>query len=48
MNDILALNLAVAARIERGVPFTAPGLVAGFPEPEKPATEDRIRPIGTL
>ena len=42
--QLLALNLAVAARIERGESVTAPGLPTGFPEPEKLVTEDCIRP----
>jgi hypothetical protein len=42
--QLLALNLAVAARIERQEPVTAPGLPPGFPEPEKLVTEDCIKP----
>ena len=42
--QLLALNLAVAARIERHDPVTAPGLPPGFPEPQTLVTEDCIRP----
>ena len=42
--QLLALNLAVAARIERHEPATAPGLPPGFPEPETQVTEDCIKP----
>jgi SAM-dependent methyltransferase len=44
--QLLALNLAVAARIEHGQPVTAPGVPPGFPEPESLVTEDCIRPAG--
>ena len=42
--QLLALNLAVAAKIDHHEPVTAPGLPPGFPEPEKLVTEDCIRP----
>ena len=42
--QLLALNLEVAVKIDRGEPVTAPGLPPGFPEPEKLVTEDCIRP----
>jgi hypothetical protein len=42
--QLLALNLAVAAKIERHEPVTAPGLPPGFPEPEQLVTDDCIRP----
>ncbi len=41
--QLLTLDLAVAAKIERHEPETAPGLPPGFPEPEKQVTEDCIR-----
>ena len=44
LTQLLALNLAVAARIERGEPVTAPGLPPGYPDPEILVTEDCIRP----
>ena len=43
--QLLALNLAVAARIERHEPVTAPGLPPGFPEPLKLVTEDCLQPM---
>jgi hypothetical protein len=42
--QLLALNLEVAARIERGEPVTAPGIPPGHPHPETLMTEDCIRP----
>jgi hypothetical protein len=45
--QLLALNLAVAARIERGEPVTAPGIPTGYPSPEKLVTEDCIKPAGS-
>jgi hypothetical protein len=42
--QILALNLDVAARIERGEPVTAPGLPPGHPNPESLVTPDCIQP----
>ncbi len=45
--QLLALNLAVAERIERGEPVTAPGIPPGYPAPEKLVTEDCIKPSGS-
>ena len=42
--QLLALNLEVAAKIERNEPVTAPGIPAGYPEPQTLVTEDCIRP----
>ncbi|MCW5553322.1 MAG: class I SAM-dependent DNA methyltransferase [Verrucomicrobiae bacterium] len=42
--QLLALNLAVAAKIERGEPVTAPGVPPGYPEPQRLLTTDCIRP----
>ena len=42
--QLLALNLEVAGRIERGERVTAPGVPPGFPEPDKLVTEDCIQP----
>ncbi len=42
--QLLALNLAVAAKIEKGEPVTAPGLPPGYSEPQQLVTEDCIRP----
>lgn len=44
--QLLALNLDVAARIERGEAVTAPGLPPGFTGPETLVTADCIRPKG--
>lgn len=44
--QLLALNLAVAAKIEKGEPVTAPGIPPGYPEPQRLVTEDCIRPAG--
>ena len=44
--QLLALNQAVAARIERGEPVTAPGVPKNHPDPKKLVTEDCIRPAG--
>ncbi len=44
--QLLALNLEVAARIERGEPVTAPGVPKNHPDPKKLVTEDCIRPAG--
>jgi hypothetical protein len=47
-NDLLAqileLNHAVAAREKSGQPVTAPGIPAGYPNPDSLVTEDCIRP----
>jgi hypothetical protein len=42
--QLLALNQQVAAKLERAEPVTAPGIPAGFPNPESLLTEDCIRP----
>jgi len=44
--QLLALNQAVAARIEKGEPVTAPGIPPSFPKPETLVTDDCIRPHG--
>ena len=43
--QLLALNLAVAARLDRGEPVTAPGVPAAYPNPAALITEDCIRPV---
>jgi len=42
--QLLALNLEVAANIERHEPVTAPGLPPGYPDTKKLVTDDCIRP----
>jgi hypothetical protein len=42
--QLLALNLDVAARLERGEPVTAPGVPRNYPEPAKLVTQDCITP----
>lgn len=42
--QLLALNLDVAARIERGEAVTPPGIPAGYPKPDELVTDDCIRP----
>jgi len=42
--QILALNLEVAARIERGEPVIPPGIPPNYPTPKKLITDDCIRP----
>ncbi len=42
--QLLALNVDVAARLDRGGPVTAPGVPAGHPEPASLVTADCIRP----
>ena len=42
--QLLALNLEVAARIDRGEPVTAPGIPPNFPNPESLITTDCIQP----
>jgi SAM-dependent methyltransferase len=44
--QLLALNLEVAAKIERGDSVTAPGMPRSYPDPMKLVTEDCIRPGG--
>lgn len=45
LTQLLALNLEVAAKIERGQPVTAPGTPKNYPDPKKLVTEDCIRPV---
>ncbi|MCU0784278.1 MAG: class I SAM-dependent DNA methyltransferase [Verrucomicrobia bacterium] len=42
--QLLALNQAVAAKIESGSPVTAPGVPKNYPDAKKLVTEDCIRP----
>ncbi len=42
--QLLALNLAVAARLDNNQPVTAPGLPPTFPNPKRLITDDCIRP----
>jgi hypothetical protein len=42
--QLLALNLAVAQRIEKGELVTPPGIPANFPKPEGLISDDCIRP----
>jgi len=42
--QLLALNLEVAAKIEKGEPVTAPGVPEHYPEAKKLVTEDCIQP----
>ena len=42
--QLLALNLEVAARIERGEPVTAPGVPKNYPDPATLVTPDCIAP----
>jgi hypothetical protein len=44
--QLLALNLEVAARIEKGEAVVAPGVPKHYRDPEKLVTEDCIRPDG--
>lgn len=44
LGQLLALNLEVAARIERGEEVTAPGVPKSYKDPKKLVTEDCIRP----
>ena len=43
--QLLALNQAVAAKIEQGIPVTAPGVPPNYPDAKKLVTEDCIRPL---
>jgi hypothetical protein len=43
--QLLALNLDVAARIEKGEPVTAPGVPANYPDTSKLLTEDCVKPM---
>lgn len=42
-----ALNLQVAAKIEKGEPVTAPGVPKNYPDAKKLVTEDCIKPTTT-
>ena len=42
--QLLALNQAVAQRIEKGEPVTPPGIPSGFPKAEALLSDDCIRP----
>jgi hypothetical protein len=42
--QLLALNLALAQRIEQGEPVTSPGIPANFPKLETLISDDCIRP----
>jgi hypothetical protein len=42
--QLLALSQAVAAKIERGEPATAPGVPKNYPDAKKLVTEDCVRP----
>jgi hypothetical protein len=42
--QLLALNLEVAANIEKGSSVTVPGLPKNYPDAQKLVTEDCIRP----
>lgn len=44
--QLLTLNQEVAAKIENGLPVTAPGVPKHFSDPKKLVTEDCIRPVG--
>ena len=44
LSQLLALNLEVAARIEKGEPVTAPGVPKSYPNPETRVTPDCIQP----
>jgi hypothetical protein len=42
--QLLELNQTVAKRIEQGEAVTAPGIPAGFPNPEQLVTKDCVQP----
>jgi SAM-dependent methyltransferase len=44
LGQLLALNLAIASKIERGEPVTAPGIPPGYPDVAKLVTADCIQP----
>lgn len=44
LGQLLALNLEVAQRIEKGEPVVAPGIPPGYPDPKKLVTDDCVRP----
>ena len=41
--QLLALNLEVATKIERGEPVTAPGVPKNYPDTKKLVTEDCVQ-----
>ena len=43
--QLLALNLAVAAKIEKGEAVVSPGIPKNYPDAKKMVTEDCIRPV---
>jgi hypothetical protein len=43
--QLLALNLEVATKIERGESVTAPGVPRNYPNPKQLVTEDCIKPV---
>jgi hypothetical protein len=45
--QLLALNLEVAGRIERGEEVTAPGVPKNYNDPKKLVTDDCIKPLTT-
>jgi hypothetical protein len=45
--QLLALNLGVAQRIQKGDPVTPPGIPANFPTPETLISNECIRPSAT-
>ena len=45
LGQLLALNLEVAGRIERGEEVTAPGVPKNYRDPKRLVTEDCIRPV---
>ena len=45
--QLIALNQEVAARIEQGIPVTAPGVPPNYPDAKKLVTEDCIQPQST-
>ncbi|WP_442481912.1 DNA methyltransferase [Aeoliella sp. SH292] len=44
LQQLLDLNLEVAARIDKGEPVTAPGIPPDYPNPSELVTDDCIRP----
>jgi hypothetical protein len=46
--QLLAVNLEVARKFERGEPVTTPGVPANFPNPAALISDDCIRPAAAL
>jgi SAM-dependent methyltransferase len=46
LSQLLSLNLAVAQKLERGEPVTAPGVPPSYPDVQNLITDDCIRPPG--